>query len=79
MATTTAAPYQFLDRGDAKGLNVDLLRAVGQRLGRPVEIRLVSPAEAFKQVADGTGHGLLMLTHSPERERVWDFSEPLYS
>ncbi|WP_158284207.1 transporter substrate-binding domain-containing protein [Azospirillum sp. TSO22-1] len=72
-------PYEFLDQGKPRGLNVDLLRAIGARLGRPVEIRLTTWTEAQTKVLEGTGHALTMLTPTPEREKVWGFSEPTHT
>ena len=72
-------PYEFLDRGQSRGMNVDLWRAIGERLGRPVEVRLTSWTEAQAKVLEGTGAGLTMLTPTPERMAVWAFSEPTHT
>lgn len=71
-------PLAFRDRhGEPQGLLVDLWRALGEQMGRPVEFELVDWPQTIEQVRDGTVpvHGGLF--PSPERSRFLDFSHPL--
>jgi len=67
-------PYEFLEQGVAKGANVDLLRAIGRALGRPVEIRLMEWQQAQDEALAQRGRVLTMLGRTPEREQKFSFS-----
>lgn len=68
-------PYEFLESSEPKGANVDLMRAVGRVLGRPVELRLMDWADAQERLQRGEGHALTMFGQSPERDPYYDFSQ----
>jgi ABC-type amino acid transport substrate-binding protein len=38
------APYEYMELGTPKGVNIDLLNALGRVLGRPIDIHLISIA-----------------------------------
>ena len=69
-------PYEFLDNGEPKGANVDLVRAIGRTLGRPVEVRLMDWADAQSRLHAGDGHALTFLARTEQREKLYDFSQP---
>ncbi|MDZ7661642.1 diguanylate cyclase [Thiohalophilus sp.] len=71
-------PLAFRDRhGEPRGLLVDLWRALGEQMGRPVAFRLADWPQTIEQVRNGTVpvHGGLF--PSPERSKFLDFSHPL--
>ncbi|WP_166668745.1 diguanylate cyclase [Thiohalophilus thiocyanatoxydans] len=71
-------PLAFRDRhGEPHGLLVDLWRALGEEMGRPVQFELVNWPQSIEQVRDGRAavHGGLF--RSPERAQFLDFSQPL--
>jgi diguanylate cyclase (GGDEF)-like protein/PAS domain S-box-containing protein len=71
-------PFAFRDeKGQPRGLLVDLWREIGQRLGRPVEFRLVDWPESIAQVRDGRAHVHGGLIPSPERRAFLEFSTQL--
>lgn len=69
-------PYEFLDSGQPRGANVELIQAVARVMGRPVEVRLAGWNEAQARVMAGEGHGLTFLGRTPEREAHFVFSQP---
>jgi PAS domain S-box-containing protein len=69
-------PLTYLDSGIAKGLDVDIARAVAARLGRDVRIDLMEWSEAQRQVLRGNADGLLSMSVSDERRLLYDFTEP---
>lgn len=69
-------PYEFLEDGKPKGANVDLARAIGVLLGRPVEIHLMHWMQAQQKLLAGEGHALTMLGKTDEREVNFDFTAP---
>lgn len=50
-----SAPYHSLNaRGEIRGLDVDVARAVGRELGRKVEVKIVPSDEVARMLDDGT-------------------------
>lgn len=68
-------PYQFLDNGTPKGASVDVARAIGRVLGRPVEIRLMNWEEAQRRFRAGEGNAISLIARTPEREAHYDFTQ----
>jgi len=67
-------PYEFMENGVARGANVDLVRAIGRALERPVEIRLMDWSQAQDDALAQGGRALTMLGRTPEREQKFNFS-----
>ncbi|MGD0230314.1 MAG: transporter substrate-binding domain-containing protein [Syntrophorhabdales bacterium] len=70
-------PINFMKHGKPTGIVIDLAEALAKRMHRPVKIRLMNWAEAQQLVLDGRADALLQINPSPERLKVYDFSEPL--
>jgi PAS domain S-box-containing protein len=65
-------PYEYLDEhGRPQGFNVELVRAIGRELGRPVEIRLSAWHEAVSQV-DAGEVDLVSLAYSDRRAAKYE-------
>lgn len=60
-------PYEFLDNGQPRGVNVELVQAVARVLGRPLELRLAGWEEAQARMLSGEGQGLTFLGRTPPR------------
>lgn len=63
-------PYEYLDDGKPAGANVELIKAIGEALGRPVEIRLMAWSEAQERIGQGEGDALALMTRSKKREEL---------
>ena len=70
-------PITYRDGNQAKGLVVDVLRALERRIGRPIEIRMMPWQEAQSLVAEGKADGLCQMSITEARRRVYDFSDPI--
>jgi signal transduction histidine kinase/ABC-type amino acid transport substrate-binding protein/GAF domain-containing protein len=70
-------PFEYLVDGEPRGATVDLARAVGRVLRRPVEIHLLPWAEAQARLLAGEGDALTQFGRSPQREEQFAFSRPL--
>ena len=68
-------PYEFIEDGVPKGIHVDLWRAIGRILERPIDIRLTDWGQAQTNVRTGTGDALSFLSRTPERETLYGFSQ----
>ncbi len=70
-------PYEFLDEnGQPAGFNVDLSRAIAQRLGIDTKIVLGPWATIKEGVENGDIDILHGMLYSPERDMIYDFSFP---
>jgi len=76
MGDRDLAPYEFLQDGEPRGANVDLARAIGRELGRPVDVRLQDWAQAQSALLAGQGDALTMLGRTAEREKHHVFTQP---
>jgi len=69
-------PYEFIENGQPKGANVDLARAIGRVLGRPVEVQLMDWGAAQSRLLAGEGHALTFLRRTDQRATQYEFSLP---
>ena len=69
-------PFEFLQQGAPTGFNVELMRAVSQKMGADVEIRLSPWAEARTALEEGKIDALAGMYYSEKRSRLVDFSLP---
>jgi PAS domain S-box-containing protein len=69
-------PYEFIENEVPKGANVDLARAIGRVLGRPVEVQLIDWGQAQSRLLAGEGNALTFLGRTEQRETQYDFSLP---
>lgn len=70
-------PIAYAEHGVAKGVVVDIARALGKKIGRPVEVRAMDWMEAQAEVASGQADALLQMNRTPVREAVYSYSSPL--
>lgn len=70
-------PIVYNDKGIAKGVAVDIAKAIGDRIGYKIEVVTSNWEEAQEKVLGGEVDGLLHVNPSPERNEVYDFSSPL--
>lgn len=70
------APYEFLDKGNPAGANVDLVQALAARMGVQAQVHLVAWDTAQAEVMAGRGDALTMLGRTPQRERQFLFTGP---
>ena len=74
----TFAPYEFLDNGVAKGINVELFRELARRLGRPIEHRLGEWSASQAAVLAGQGDVLPPIAKTAERVQNFNFTQRLW-
>jgi polar amino acid transport system substrate-binding protein len=71
-------PFEMADpQGEPTGISVDLARALGEALGRPIEIKNLPFDGLIPSLKTGKIDLILSsMTATPERSRAIDFSEP---
>jgi len=76
LANKNLAPVAYLDHGVPSGLAIDLTRALAARMPQSVQIRVMDWAQAQTLVASGRADALIQINPTPERRRIYDFSDP---
>jgi polar amino acid transport system substrate-binding protein len=72
-------PFEQGKKGSYTGFDVELMEAIGEKLGREVEFQDTSFETIFRDVAQGKFDAVISAaTIKPEREKVVDFSNPYY-
>jgi diguanylate cyclase (GGDEF)-like protein len=71
------APIVYNDNGTAKGVAVDIAKAIGDRIGCEIIVLTENWEQAQKMVLNGDADGLLQINPNPERNELYDFSSPL--
>jgi len=69
-------PITYLEDGVAKGFDVDVIRALGEVLGRNLTIELMPWDAAQKRVQAGDAELLTGMSITEERKASWDFAAP---
>jgi len=69
-------PVVYLDGTVPAGLAVDMVRAIAAHLPHPVEIRAMDWTQAQALVAEGKADALIQINSTPERKKIYDFSDP---
>jgi PAS domain S-box-containing protein len=69
-------PYQYLENGEPKGFDIDILRAIADIMGMDLEFRLSNWSDARVSLLEGKVDMLAGMAYSTERNRFYDFSTP---
>lgn len=72
-------PVAYLDGGMARGMDVDLVKALATPLKRELRVELMDWKLAQEKVLAGEADGLLGLTISEERRQIYDFAIPAFT
>jgi ABC-type amino acid transport substrate-binding protein len=72
-------PFEQGKPGHYTGFDIELMEAIGEKLGRPVEFQDTSFETIFRDVAQGKFDAVISAaTITPEREKAVAFSDPYY-
>lgn len=71
------APIVYNDNAVVKGVAVDIAIAIGNKIGCDIKVVAVNWEMAQQMVQSGDADGLLHINPSPERNKLYDFSDPL--
>lgn len=71
------APIVYNEKGTAKGIVVDIAKALGEKTGYNIQIHAIDWVEAQNKVLAGEADALLQINPSSERENLYDFSDEL--
>lgn len=69
-------PIIYLERSQPVGLAVELAGALAAEKGLDIEVRVMDWTEAQEWVQQGKADALLQINPSPDREKIYDFSQP---
>ena len=72
-------PVAYLDNGVARGMDVDLAQALAVPMKRGIRVELMDWNLAQEKVLKGEADGLLGLSVSEERRKLYDFASPTFA
>lgn len=74
------APFEsFDDKGNIVGIDIDMVKAVGEEIGIELEIGNVGWEPLFQQVTNGElDFAVSAITITDERKETYDFTDPYY-
>lgn len=80
VATDAAyAPFEYMDKGEIVGFDVDFLNAVAQEAGYEIEIVHVGWEPLFVEIQDNISDlAVSAITINAERQETYDFSVPYF-
>lgn len=74
------APFEFVEDGEVKGFDIDLLDEIGERLGLDVEYVNASFDTIFTQLAAGEFDAIISaITITEERRQTIEFTDPYFA
>jgi signal transduction histidine kinase len=71
------APVVYLEDNKPMGVAVDIVEALARHMSQPIEMKAMDWKEAQSLVARGEADALVQINQTPERTKIYDFSEPL--
>ncbi len=72
-------PFEYIDKGETKGFDIDLARLIGEKLGMKVVFENMAFGTIFPMLDSGrVDAAISTLTVSPERQKSFDFSQIYY-
>lgn len=72
-------PFEYLDKGELVGFDVELVKAVAKEAGYECDVKNVGWDEMFTQVKSNTADlGISGITINDERKQTYDFSIPYF-
>ncbi|MFP7201626.1 basic amino acid ABC transporter substrate-binding protein [Lysinibacillus halotolerans] len=74
------APFESFDNsGNIVGIDIDIVKAIGEEIGVEFEINNVGWEPLFQQITNGEiDLGISAITITDERKETYDFTEPYY-
>lgn len=80
--TEQLPPYNYMEDGTPKGISVDLLEAITEKMGKkvsPEEVHVVPWTEGYQAALTQNNTVLFLMARTPEREQVFKWGGPIYS
>jgi len=69
-------PHEFIENGEARGFNVDIMRAIAAHMNESIEFKPMAWHEALDALKNGSIDALCMAKNE-ERRQYFDFSKPI--
>ncbi len=66
-------PYEFVEDNEVKGIAVDIIREVFNRMNQPIALRALPWPRALKELETGEIDGAIEVFYTEEREAYMDF------
>lgn len=75
LVTLNWPPYEYAEDGEVKGIAVEIVREIFDRLDTPIEIQLNPWARSLKMVRRGRADAIFTAYRTPEREKFLTYCD----
>ncbi|WP_417455003.1 substrate-binding periplasmic protein [Kiloniella sp.] len=72
-------PYNYLEKGELKGIGPNIIRELSSEVGEEPKIRVLPWARAYKYAQEMPDVGIFSIVRTPKREDVFQWVGPLYT
>lgn len=72
-------PVTYLEGGQARGMDVDLAKSLSAPMQRTIRVELMDWTLAQEKMLKGEADGLLGLTITADRQKLYDFATPTFT
>jgi len=69
-------PHEFVEKGKARGFNVDIIKAIAEEMGSEIEFKPMTWCEAKEALKNGS-IDILCMAENEERKQYFSFSKPI--
>lgn len=66
-------PFEFIENGEAKGFNVDLMKAISRVMGLEIDLELYNWKKVTEELAAGQIDIITGMNYSKDRDKIYDF------
>lgn len=77
LVTLQYPPYEYEKDGEIKGIAVDIVKEIFDRMGYETKIELLPWARALEMIKNGEADGIFTAYKTPERETFADYSNEI--
>ena len=74
LVTLQYPPYEYQENGEIKGVVIDLVTEIFNRMNKPIEISVLPWARALDYIEKGSADAIFTAYKTPERETFADYS-----
>jgi polar amino acid transport system substrate-binding protein len=78
LVTLQYPPYEYLEAGEVKGVAVEIVRKVFERMKRPITITVYPWDQSLDMIKKGEADAIFTIFKTPERETFLDYSHEVF-
>ena len=76
---TTYPPFEYIEKGETLGFDIDIIKEIAARLGKSIEIKKIAWNPEYKELIDGKIDMIISAVPETVESNVVDFSKSYYT